>query len=910
MPLIRPGIRRLFSLRTREGARPNDIDEEIALHLELRARQLESEGHSRADAHRLARSRFGEQAIARHHLHNAAQRRDRTMNLREHFESFVQDARYAARGLIRDRWLTLFVALTLGLGIGVNAAMYGVVDRLLLRGPEYLRDASRLQTLHITERPEGMDARTHMFFGWVTYDLLRENATKMKVAIFKHSKETVQYGSGLSAERWNSGDVTADVFPLLGATPLLGRFFTSEEDIPSAPHSVVVLGYGVWQRVFNGDPKVVGRSIELDNRPYTVVGVAREGFTGPGLARVDVWMPMSIKSAYNSNFTTSWNNTWLNIIARLEPGTTPEQAAAEATTLYRNAYPGKNQALRNASLSFTPISFASDGAEPPESRISRWLIGVCAIVLIVACANVANLLLARAVRRRREVAVRLALGVSRGRLLRLFVIESLMLAGIGAATGVVIAYATGSFMRNVLLPGVEWTTSPVSGRILVMLTALAVAVGLVVGLLPALRSSRPDLTAALKAGVRDGGGQQSRMRTGLTIAQAALSVVLLVGAGLFVKSLANVRALDLGINTERVLTADLTWKSLPSGASAELRTEERRRQDAVYPALLERIRHLPDVEHAAVTIGAPFYSSFGVSLKVPGWDTIPTIKSGPPTISAVSADYFATTGAPILQGRAFTEADGEGSETVAIVSQTMARTLWPNKQAIGECLMIGSDSVPPCYRIVGVTADARRFQLREEPAMHYYVPFGFRKKLGIGGTLVLVRPRPGSEGTLAAVRSAAQSVDPSITFVMAKPLQEVVDPQLRPWRLGANMFLLMGVLALCVAAIGLYSVMSYLVAQRRQEMGIRMALGANGRDILQLILQSGVSTASFGIAIGVGIALVAGHYIEPLLFETSSRDVVVYVTVVLSLLLVSLVACLVPAMRARRVNPIEALRTE
>ncbi|MGV3707650.1 MAG: ADOP family duplicated permease [Gemmatimonas sp.] len=911
MPLIRPGIRRLFSLGTRGDTPPDDVDDEIALHLELRARQLEQEGVSPADAARIARERFGDRPIARHHLHHAAQRRDRTMNLREQFASLMQDVRYAARGLMRERWLTLFVAITLGLGIGVNAAMYGVVDRLLLRGPEYLRDASRLQTLHITEQMPGQAPRTNSSFGWVTYKLLHENAKKMQVAIFKYSNESVLYGNGLDAEQWSTGDATAGLFPLLGVTPMLGRFFNDVEDTPGAAQQVAVLGHGVWQRVFNSDSSIVGKTVELSDRQYTVIGVARPGFTGPGLQRVDVWLPMSLRSANNgTDFVSNWNSRWLNIIARLEPGATVTQANAEATALYRNAYAGHEKHMREASLLFTPISFAPDGSEPPELPISRWLIGVCVVVLIVACANVANLLLARALRRRREVAVRLALGVSRMRLLRLFLVESFMLSGIGAVAGLCIAFVAGTFMRNVLLPNVEWTSSPVSVGVLLVSIGIAAVVGIVIGLVPAWRSSRPDLTTALKSGVRDGGGNQSRMRTALTVAQAALSVVLLVGAGLFVKSLMNVRSLDLGIETNRVLVTTLRWRGMPPGASKEVRDAESARRDAVYPRVLERVRQLAEVEAASLTIGLPFQSAFGVTLKVPGWDSVPRIKSGPPTISAVANDYFKATGAPILRGRAFASADRDAGEREAMVSQTMAKTLWPDKEAIGQCLMIGSDSVPPCFRIVGVVPDARRFQLKEEPAMHYYVPFGKQKSLGIGGTTLIVRPRADMEATIAMLRRAAQEVDPTVSFVRVQLLQENIDPQIRPWKLGANMFSLMGVLALCVAAVGLYSVMSYLVAQRRQEMGIRMALGANGRDILRLILRSGVGTACTGVAIGVVIAFFAGRFVEPMLFETSSRDVQVYATVIVSLLLVSVLACLVPALRARRVNPIEALRTE
>ncbi|MEO7997662.1 MAG: FtsX-like permease family protein, partial [Gemmatimonadaceae bacterium] len=303
-----------------------------------------------------------------------------------------------------------------------------------------------------------------------------------------------------------------------------------------------------------------------------------------------------------------------------------------------------------------------------------------------------------------------------------------------------------------------------------------------------------------------------------------------------------------------------------------------------------------------------FQASMSMSIRVPGWDSIPRTKGGSPNVSYVSDDYFNTTGARILSGRAFTEADGKGSEPVAIVSQTMATTLWPNKQALGSCFYASTDSLTPCSRIIGIVTDAHRFELEEAPSMHYYIPWAQYKYPG--ATMLLVRPRGNPNATVSAIRRAALEVDPTISYVHTSSLQESIDPKVRPWQLGANIFVLMGILALCVAAIGLYSVMSYLVAQRRQELGIRMALGASSRDIIRLIMASGIGTAGIGVAIGVVAALLGGRFIQPLLFKTSAHDVTVFSTVVLSLIGVSVLASLVPALRARRVNPIEALRTE
>ncbi|MEP6764211.1 MAG: FtsX-like permease family protein, partial [Gemmatimonadaceae bacterium] len=541
-------------------------------------------------------------------------------------------------------------------------------------------------------------------------------------------------------------------------------------------------------------------------------------------------------------------------------------------------------------------------------RVSRWLIGVCAIVLLVACANVANLLLARMVRRRREIAVRLALGVSRVRLLRLFLIESLMLTAIGTIAGLAVAYVAGQFMRTMLLPSVEWTSSPVSGGVLVMSALSAIIVAVFIGLLPAWRASRPNLTIALKSGIRDGGGHQSQLRMALMIAQAAMSVVLLVGAGLFVRSLSNVRAIDLGIEADRVTVVSLAWPVLPGVGGRAAREQEKQKSKSDYPLLLERVKRLADVEHASLSVGLPFKSSFSVGLRVPGWDSIPKFGSRHPEVSAVTADYFRTTGARIIRGSAFSESDHAGTEPVAIVSETMARTLWPDRDPIGTCIYSGDDSIVPCARIVGISNDAHRFELQEVPSMHFFIPFG--QENGFGGTNLLVRARGNEAALMNEIRKAAVEIDPSISYVNVQSLQESIDPQVRPWKLGANIFTMMGALALLVAAIGLYSVMSYLVVQRRHEMGVRIALGASRSNILTIILRAGVGTALIGVAIGVVISLAAGQFIQPLLFNTSARDLSVFITVVLCMLGVAVLASVIPALRAQRVNPLEALRSD
>ena len=749
-------------------------------------------------------------------------------------------------------------------------------------------------------------------FGYVMYSTLKENARSFDgVGIYvasPHSQAVL--GRGVDAKLVQRGQASADLFPLLGVRPALGRFFTADEDNTLGAQRVAVISYGLWQREYGGDRGVLGKTMVLSSIPYVIVGVAPRGFTGPQLGQVDVWVPASLHvSMQTDDWTHTWNAQWLEIVARLKPGVSREQAALDATAAYQHAYTGGDKHDAGADVFVAPLSFDDLGKESTETSVSRWLVGVALIVLLVSCSNVVNLLLARAVRRRREVAVRLALGAARRRLVQLLLTESLLLATLGGFAGLAVAWITAQLVRTVLLTNVEWTDSPIDGRVLAVSAAIALSVGIITGLVPALRASRPDLTSSLKTGVRDGGSHGARLRGALTVAQAALSIVLLAGAGLFVKSLMNVRALDLGMQPDRMLVAGPRWPSIADRDSAGQATE-RTRRGALMQEALEKARQLPGVEHAALSIGLPFQSGFSVGVRATGWDSIPHSLGPEPSVSAVSADYFATAGTRLIRGRTFTAADHAGTEPVAIVSDLMARLLWPKGDAIGKCIYTGkaSDSLTDCARVVGIVADVHRFRLKEKPAMHFYLPFG--QERGIGGTALVIRPHGEAASAIPMVRKLFQQLDPSITYVDAAALQDDISPQVRPWRLGATMFGLMGVLALLIASVGVYSVMSYLVAQRTHEIGVRIALGASGQNIVGIVVRSSVGMAALGIVIGLVLALAAGRYVEPLLFDTSPRDAVVFGGVTGVMLAVALLASVLPALRAKSVDPMEALRAD
>jgi predicted permease len=447
----------------------------------------------------------------------------------------------------------------------------------------------------------------------------------------------------------------------------------------------------------------------------------------------------------------------------------------------------------------------------------------------------------------------------------------------------------------------------VDWRVVLISAALALATGIVTGLVPAWQATRADVASALKTGIRDGGGRRHRLRSVLTVAQAALSVVLLVGAGLFVRSLWQVRTLDLGFDAERVVVVEATRPSLARHPAGPAREAERLRRRTFFMDALPRVRTIPGVEAASVATGTPFGNRFTVTLRVRGRDQLPKLPGGGPGVSAVTEGYFETAGTTIRRGRAFTAADGAGTEPVAVVSELMAATLWPGGDPLGDCLLIG-DGEPPCARVVGVAENTFRSRLREDPVMHYYVPVG--QEAGFGGSSLLVRTGDASGAVIPAIRRLLTDLDTTITYVSAETIQSRIDPQLRPWRLGATVFTLSGLLALVVASIGVYSVLSYFVAERRREIGVRLALGARAGDILRLVVGGSLLLAAAGIGIGGLIAASLGHLVAPLLFDTSPRDPVVFASIAVLLLGVATVAALVPAHRARRIDAVEALRRE
>ena len=468
---------------------------------------------------------------------------------RETLRDLGSDLAYVWRTIRRSPGFAVTVALTLGLGIGAAATMYGVIDRLLLRGPEGVVDAESLRRIYAHVLSKSSGEFTTGTVSYSTYVAMRDR-TRSVAAAAAYRRTTARLGRGLDAKRITIASTTADLFPLLGVRAARGRFFDAAEDAPPTGARVAVVSDGFWTREMGKSDSAIGRTVTINDQSFTVIGVAPRGFTGAELGPVDLWIPVSADAHPTKDWTNTWNAQWLSVVVRLKPGVSSTQADADVTAAFRASYGGTETVWKAANISVRPIAFTNRGVERPEASIARWLTAVALVVLLIAAANVMNLLIVRALRRHHEVAIRLALGISRGRLIRLLVLESSLLALLGAVLSIAIAYGGGEMMRRVLLPTIEWTAPPVSARVLTASIALALVVGAIIGLAPVAAIFGSDVAAALRSNGPGQTARSSRTRRGLVAVQTAFSVLLLVGAGLFLRSLSNVRHLDLGVEPD------------------------------------------------------------------------------------------------------------------------------------------------------------------------------------------------------------------------------------------------------------------------------------------------------------------------------------------------------------------------
>ena len=824
-------------------------------------------------------------------------------------EHFIQDLRYAIRTLARSPAFTLGVVLTLGLGIGANVAMFPIVDRMLFRPPPYLHDPATTHRVYLARFYRG-DEFTSGGLQYARYvDLTNGTSSFSRTAIF--TEQDLAIGRDADVREMRVGAVSATFFEFFDAPPVLGRYFTVSEDAPPTGTAVAVLSYAFWQTRFGGHRDAIGSTLQIGPTLYTIIGVAPRGFVGlwpnqPPAAFIPVasYANAAGVDLRGDRWWTTYHWSWASMLAQRKPGVTAAAATADLTAAYTRSFAA--QAAENpkgmsaAAVARPRAIIASVLSErgPNESsfaKVATWISGVAVIVLLIAAANVANLLLARALKRRREIAVRLALGVSRARLLSQLVTESVLLAACGGVAGLFVAEWGGTVLRAGFLPKSADLSVVADTRTLIFAGVAALLTGLLTGLAPGLQALRLNLVGDLKAGAREGSYRRSRLRVGLLIAQGALSVVLLVGAGLFVRSLQNVRVIPLGYDVDPVLLVDLNMRGvrLDSVQQVMLRRE-----------LLVTAQTIPEVTHASQQAAVPFWSSWSTNLIVAGIDSVSRL--GEFDLNAVSPDYFAAMGTRILRGRGISAQDMSAAPRAMVVSDAMAKALWPGQDAIGQCVKVEADTMP-CSYVVGVAENIKSEQLGDDPTMFYYLSAAqFHPEKGG----LFVRVRGDGARTAEAIRRRLQQVMPGSSYVTVTPLSEILAGQTRSWELGATMFLAFGALALVLAAIGLYSVMAYNVAQRTQELGVRAALGAQQKDLVRLVLNEGLKMATVGIVLGVVIALAGGQWLGPLLFQESPHDPLVFGFVALLLLGVTVAASIIPSRRAARVDPIVALRYE
>lgn len=819
-------------------------------------------------------------------------------------DRILQDTRYAWRQLIRAPGFTLAVVMTLALGIGANATMFAIIDRIMLRAPEGIADPDRVLIMRSWTESRDGSRDSSSYFGYPSFVDFRDMTDVFAQVALVRGPMDVPVERGPAASNARGALVAGDYFAAVGVKAFMGRFFTPDERHERNADAVVVLGYRYWQRYFAGDPRVVGRTLSVGGAPFTVIGVAPRGFAGHTLSETDFWIPMAPGAQLVlglTGFESQRGSRFYAILTRLKDGVTPPQASARVSTGWRGWDVFEGRRVSPMPRAYFVSLIPGQNTSLPEHRVARLLAGVALVLLLITCANVANLLLARALSRRREIAIRLALGVRRSRLTALFLADSLLLACLGGVAALVVARLGIPIVRSILFAGMQTADWGIDARVVVVTMAIALAAGAFAGLVPAIQASRPALIGALKQGARDGSVHRSRTRMLLLVAQGALSVALLAGTGLFVRSLQRIGDLQLGLDIRRVVVADFSARR--SGFdSVEVRTviEEMRR----------RALALPGVESAAVTVGVPFEGQYALSLSIPGHDSIPGMERGTaPFLYAVDPDYFRTLGVRRRSGRLFNESDARGP-AVAIVNDRMAELIWPGTDPLGQCFKITMrHETPDCIQVIGVVEDARREALLEtDPSPQYFVPLG-QQPQSLNELTLLVRAADPAR-IMSTLGRAVQGVREDMPFVHVRTLEDAVAPELRPWRLGAAVFALFGALALLVAAVGTYSVMQFSVSQRLHELGVRIALGARRGHVLRLVTGESLRIGALAAVVGLAMVLALGGLVEDLLFRTSARDPLVLIAVPLLLLLCGILATLLPAWRATRADPVSTLKSE
>lgn len=898
-----PGFRELAAkIKRLFGGRRDDIefDAELREHLDLLMERYIRSGMAPEEAAQAARRQFGNTTLLREER--------REMRTIPGLETLWQDLRYSFRMLLGSPGFTAVAVLSLAIGIGGNTAIFSLVDRVLIRKLP-VEEPDRLVIAGISS-----DSGIRTTFTYPDFAEYRDR-NEVFEGLLCHVQRAMTLSQDGLAERVQGLIVSGNYFDVLRVRPALGRGFLPEEDKTRGSHPVVVLGYGLWQRRFAADPALVGKTISLNGYSFTVVGIAPPEFTGTMRGFVpDIYVPIMMQGQVSPGWRLdplfgphNRRLSWLEMIGRLKPGVSREQAEAAMSVL------GAQIARANPNQDGTPRSepkfVLADGSQGQTSLLQdlrfplQMLMATVGLILLITCANVANLLLARADTRHKEIAIRLAAGASRIRLVRQLLTESLLLAGLGGAAGLALASAIGGLLlhftpNNFSAAALE---NQIDLRVLGFTLGLSLLTGVLFGLSPALIASRPNLVPALKDQPASFGGRVRRLnlRNLLVVGQVALSVIVLVGASLCVRSLRNLQSIDTGFDTSRVLVMS---------ANVSLSGYSEERGLAFYSELIERIGTLPGVEAASLGAVVPLNGGFGMNFvaKIEGHAPQPG-EDLTLDFNIVSPDYFRTMKVPLVQGREFLPSDTASSAKVAIINETAARRFWPGQDPVGRRLSDARSFFDTELKeIVGVVKDSKYRLLSEEIQPTVYVPLtqDYRSNVALH-----VRTSDEPEAMLSVLRGEVQAMDAGLPLYDIRTLEEQKSGSLYTSRMAATLLTVFGLMALLLAAMGLYGVVSYAVSRRTREIGIRLALGAPGHQIRLHVMAEGMVLVLIGLVLGLGGAVASTHLLENFLFGVTPSDAISFVGVAFLLAIVALLANYLPARRASRTDPMIALRT-
>jgi macrolide transport system ATP-binding/permease protein len=877
---------RLYGL-LRKGRVEQEMEEELRFHLRMRTWENIEHGMKPDEAELEARRRFG----------NVGRIKDLGRDIKGggFMEVLLQDLRYGARMLIKKPGFTVVAVLTLGLGIGANTAIFSLVNTVLLR-PLPIAQPGQVVTLNFGTPGRGF----FPLLGYPEYKDYRDRNQSL-AGLAAASMAPVSLSSNGINERVWSYHVTGNYFSLLGVGAALGRVIAPEDDLTPGAHPVVMLTYQCWRRRFGADPQIIGQSVLIGGQNYTVIGVTPQGFRGTELASTpELWFPMMMKPGLEvGSGPLKGRRSPVSTIGRLKEGMSWAQAESDlnliAAQLGRE-YPQTNKgqvivltqpglfgaAMRGTVLSFTAVAM-----------------GVVVLVLLLACTNLVNLLLARASERHREIAIRLAIGAGRARVLRQLLTESVLLALPGSALGLALAYGAVELarFRMPVLFGFTPIELQIDWRVLVFTLALSLLTGILFGLLPALQATRPDLIPALKNESTLGGYRRSRLRNVLVVAQMSLSLVLLLCAGLVLRGLLRAQQIDPGFNPRNAVEVSF---------NPGLQQYDRERSREFQRQVLERVRSLPGLQAAALTAHAPLTSgeSGGRGIFIQG-DEPKTATQAPIALTtSISIDYFRTMETRLLQGRDFTVQDNAQSPPVAIVNEAFARRFWPGENPIGKRFNFTDGK---WIEIVGVAQDGKYSSLAEKSQPFVYLPLAQNYESQV---TLIARGAGDLNLMMAAIRNEINGLDRNLPLYDARTMVEHMNLPLFPARAAATALGGFGALALLLAAVGVFGVMSYAVTQRTPEIGVRIALGADSKEIIKLIVGQGALLVGIGVGIGLGVAGLGTRLLANLLFGVSALDPLTFVGVTALLAATAFLACYLPARRATKVDPMIVLRQE